>query len=76
MRLDLRPKLIEIAIPRPFFASLIPRFAPPSSTSLLGTHELIRRLATDKRVKGLVVTVPPLKAGWARIQTLRANSRR
>ena len=67
----LRPRLVEIERPVPFFVDWIPGLAEARPTSLTLLRELADFVVEDDRIEGVVFDVPPLVAGWATCQSLR-----
>ncbi|HJL19274.1 MAG TPA: signal peptide peptidase SppA [Sandaracinaceae bacterium LLY-WYZ-13_1] len=67
----LRPRLVEIEKPVPFFVEWIPGVAEARPTSVSLLRELVDLVAEDDRMEGVVFDVPPLVAGWATCQSLR-----
>lgn len=67
----LRPKLVEIEKPLPFFLEWLPGVSEARPTSLWLIRELVELVLEDERMEGVVFDVPPLTAGWATCQTLR-----
>jgi protease IV len=66
-----RPRLTELARPRPFFL----RYVPGVDRMLPTPLDLVRRTAEhaarDRRVEGVLFEIPPLAAGWASCKALR-----
>lgn len=67
----MRPRIVEIDKPRPFFLEWIPGVAETLPTSLTVIRELVELVAHDERIEGVVFDIPPLAAGWATCQSLR-----
>ncbi len=67
----LRPRLVEIERPVPFFVQWLPGVSEARPTSLTLLRELADFVAEDDRIEGVVVDLPPLVAGWATCQSLR-----
>ncbi len=67
----LRPRIVEIERPVPFFVEWIPGLSEARPTSLTLLRELVDLLVEDDRIEGVVFDVPPLTAGWATCQSLR-----
>src|SRR5690606_20139192 len=67
----LRPRLVEIERPVPFFVDWIPALSEARPTSLTLLRELTDFIVDDDRIEGVVFDVPPLTAGWATCQSLR-----
>lgn len=67
----LRPRLVEIERPVPFFVEWIPGIAEARPTSLTLLRELADFVVEDPRIEGVVFDMPPLAAGWATCQSLR-----
>lgn len=67
----LRPRLVEIERPVPFFVDWIPGLAEARPTSLTLLRELADFIIEDGRIEGVVFDVPPLASGWAMCQSLR-----
>lgn len=67
----LRPRIVEIERPIPFFMEWVPGFSEARPTSLTLLRELTDFLVEDERIEGVVFDMPPLVAGWATCQSLR-----
>lgn len=67
----LRPRLVEIERPVPFFVDWVPGLAEARPTSLTLLRELADFIVDDPRIEGVVFDVPPLASGWATCQSLR-----
>jgi protease IV len=67
----LRPRLTEIARPRPFFLRYVPGLARLLPTPLELLRKLTRHVKADGRVDGVLFVVPPLAAGWATCTAVR-----
>lgn len=67
----LRPRIVEIERPIPFFLEWVPGISEARPTSLTLLRELTDLLLEDERVEGVVFDIPPLVAGWATCQSLR-----
>lgn len=67
----LRPRIVEIERPIPFFLEWVPGISEARPTSLTLLRELTDLLVEDERVEGVVFDIPPLVAGWATCQSLR-----
>lgn len=67
----LRPRIVEIEKPLPFFLEWIPGVSEARPTSLWLLRELVDLVLEDDRMQGVVFDVPNLVAGWATCQSLR-----
>ncbi|MCZ7683303.1 MAG: signal peptide peptidase SppA [Sandaracinaceae bacterium] len=67
----LRPRIVEIERPVPFFLEWLPGVSEARPTSLTLLRELTDLLLEDERIEGVVFDIPPLVAGWATCQSLR-----
>jgi protease-4 len=67
----LRPRLVELERPVPFFVEWIPGLGEARPTSIALLRELADMIVEDERIEGVVFDVPPLTAGWATCQSLR-----
>ncbi|HEY8427822.1 MAG TPA: signal peptide peptidase SppA [Sandaracinaceae bacterium] len=67
----LRPRIVEIERPLPFFLEWVPGVSEARPTSLTLLRELTDLLVEDDRIEGVVFDIPPLVAGWATCQSLR-----
>src|SRR5690606_24378156 len=67
----LRPRIVEIERPLPFFFEWVPGLSEARPTSLTLLRELTDLLVEDERIEGVVFDIPPLVAGWATCQSLR-----
>ena len=72
VHIRLRPKLVEIDRVYPPFLEWIPGLSEQRPTSLELLRELTQMIAQDPRAEGVVFDLPPLQAGWATCQSLRA----
>ena len=54
----------------------LPQYAGPPTTSVQALKLFADRVVKDARVEGIVVTVPPLKAGWAVVESAREQLQR
>ena len=61
----LRPRIVELMRPLPFFVHWIPGFASALPTSLVVLRRLGHAILRDTRVRTVVFEVPPLASGWA-----------
>ncbi len=62
--------LVELPPGEPFWRRFLPH-KPLPATSIEEVRELTRLLARDPQVRGMLVHVPPLIAGWAACASLR-----
>jgi protease-4 len=76
VHIRLRPRLVEIERPLPALLQYIPGFADALPTSLTLIRRLVGYLLEDSHIEGVVFDVPPLRAGWATTQSLRAQIER
>ncbi len=67
----LRPRLVELERPIPFFVEWLPGVSESRPTSLELLRELTDFIVEDERIEGVVFDMPPLVAGWATCQSLR-----
>lgn len=67
----IRRQLAELPDPRGRLARFLPGLARRLPTSLATLRRLSDFLARDSHVQGVLFTVPPLMAGWARARGLR-----
>ena len=68
----LRPRLVELERPRPFFVRFFPSVAKTLPTALETLRRLADHVVRDHRVTGVVVELPPLTAGWSTCASLRS----
>lgn len=71
IHIRLRPRIVELERPMPFFMEWVPGLSEARPTSLSLLRELADLVAEDERIEGVVVDMPPLMAGWATCQSLR-----
>ncbi|MCB9593467.1 MAG: signal peptide peptidase SppA [Sandaracinaceae bacterium] len=71
VHIRMRPKVVEIGKPIPFFMEYVPGFSETLPTSLTLIRELVDQIVEDDRIEGVVFDVPPLAAGWATCRSLR-----
>ena len=67
----MRPRIVEIDKPIPFFMEWVPGVSETRPTSLHLIRELVDLVLADERMEGVVFDLPPLVAGWATCQSLR-----
>ncbi|MEO0321450.1 MAG: signal peptide peptidase SppA [Myxococcota bacterium] len=72
LRLDVRPQLVEVAGRRARLLARLALFRERVPTSLESLRRLARTAAADPDLTGVVVVLPPLRAGWAMAEGLRA----
>ncbi len=70
VELRLPARLVELRIADPLWKRLLPATRALRATSLEDVRELCRTIASDPRVVGLLVQVPPLETGWAACASL------
>ena len=72
VQVRLHPSLAELARPRPLWQHLLRRRAGVlQSQSVAELRRLVKAIARDTQVEGLVVQVPHLHAGWASCSGVR-----
>jgi len=67
----MRPRVVEIARPVPWFMEYVPGFNESLPTSLTVIRELVDQVVDDDRMQGVVFDIPPLMTGWATCRSLR-----
>lgn len=72
LRVKVRSHLVELHPERPGLWRFLPWFADRLPTSLHALRRLASLVARDAAVRGVVVQLPPLTAGWAAAAGLRA----
>jgi len=71
LHVRLRSRVTELSRPRPFFLSWLPTMARALPTPVAELHRLVDFAAGDPRVRGAILEIPPLVAGWAVCASLR-----
>ena len=66
-----RPRVVELERPHPFFLRFFPTVAKTLPTALSSLRRLADHAVRDHRVTGVVFEIPPLVAGWATCASLR-----
>lgn len=67
----LRPRIVEMMRPLPFFVRWIPGLSSALPTSLVVLRRLVAVILVDPRVRMVVFEIPPLASGWASCAGLR-----
>jgi protease-4 len=71
LRLEVQPRLVELPAPLDGLARWLPWLAGHRPTSLEVLRRFARHVARDAAVRGVLVQLPPLTAGWAAAAGLR-----
>ncbi len=71
LHLELRPRLTEFSSALPSLARFVPELAQRQPTPLAALRRLAIAAAKDPHVRGVLVELPPLQAGWSRARGLR-----
>jgi protease IV len=69
VRVDIHARVVPFRSPRSALERLVPR--EQRATSLEGLRALADKLGRDRKVRGVLVSVSPLEAGWATCESLR-----
>ena len=71
LSIRLRPRLVELPRIRPFLARWIPGVARVLPTPLSALHRLAELVGADPHLRGVVVEIPHMHAGWAQCAGVR-----
>lgn len=71
LHLELRPRLTEFSSAVSGLARFVPELAQRQPTSLAALRRLAIAAVKDPRVRGVLVELPPLHAGWSRARGVR-----
>ena len=71
LHVRVRSQVVEMPDPRSRLARFLPSLARRMPTSLHVLRKLARFVERDPRVRGVLVTLPPLAIGWGRARGLR-----
>ncbi|MEM9196043.1 MAG: signal peptide peptidase SppA, partial [Myxococcota bacterium] len=71
LRLKLRSRVLDIDPPQSPLEALLDRFSPPRHTSIEKLRRLAAHIGTDEQLEGILIELPPLRAGWATLASLR-----
>ena len=69
--LKVRPRIVELGRPLPVLARFLPWLGERTPTALHTLRRFAGHVARDAAVRGVVVQLPPLAAGWAMATGLR-----
>lgn len=67
----LRPRLVELPRPRPFFLRWVPGYTQKLPTPISALRRLADHVGRDPATTGVLFIVPPMMAGWAATKALR-----
>lgn len=71
LHLEVRPRITEFSSALPGLARFLPELAQRQPTSLAALRRLAIAASKDPHVRGVLVELPPLQAGWSRARGLR-----
>lgn len=71
IHVKLSPRIVELVRPQPWYARFVPRPDAIRPTSLEVLRKLAEHVAKAPEVRGMVIEVPPLMAGWVACHALR-----
>jgi protease-4 len=73
VHVKIRPRLVEVDRPLHALARFVPGMATRRPTSLTAVRELVRTIAEDRRIEGVVFEIPGLHGGWSSASALRGQ---